>query len=434
MTNCECKLAGWCQRHNISKTKHLVHLCQTNDDYFSAWEHNIGPGQKSGKYQESRKRIIRRRVNIEKTGRQLWDELFLSVNSLSDLQSWESKIPKYGCDCEKFYKTWKLQNPPDDNISFEWKWQLKTAVNQKLEKPNLSLADAKWLYRFSGKGNPVHFLVTNQDLMKDSGHLAKIIYSRHNNISGIAGVSRSGMLPATSIALTLGVDLYEASPNGLRLLSGGVRRTGTLHGSRRTDNGPIIIVDDSTCSGHAREVLKHLDAPFYTVYAGGEGKLKVDGYAVPLELPHYFEWNLMHNGIIFDKCNAAFDFDGVFCEDCPIEYDDDGEKYINWMTKALPLNWSIEFEIGTIITARREIFRNHTLNWMHRHGIKAKELVMFPGTFEERSRTNIGQWKAEQAKQRSCGVFIESDYHQACEIAKNYSDCDVVSLQKPVIM
>jgi len=56
---------------------------------------------------------------------------------------------------------------------------------------------------------------------------------------------------------------------------------------------------------------------------------------------------------------------------------------------------------------------------------------MYPGSFDERSKTNLGQWKAQQADARGCKMFIESDYRQACEIAKALPDCQVVSIERP---
>lgn len=361
--------------------------------------------------------------------REMWTRLF-QLESIVELEEWEKQLNLSTCNCGSFYQDFKKEHPCSGTIDFEWKWKLHSAVNAKLDKPNLHLDDAQWLYRFCQYRGPVHHLVSRDDLMRDSENLARLIYSHYPNVAGIAGVCRSGMLPASFIALSLGVDLYEANKDGLRLLSGGVRRTGTLHGERRIDRGPVVIVDDSTCSGFACDQLKHLDAPFYVVYAGGEGRRKVDGYVVPLELPHFFSWNLLHNGIVFEGCKAAFDLDGVFAEDCPVECDDDGPRYLDWMRRVQPLNWSIEYEVPTIITARREVYRSQTMEWLHRHGIRVRELVMFPGTFEERSRANIGQWKAEQAMARGCGLFVESDYKQACEIARVFPTCQVVNMER----
>lgn len=50
LTGCECREAGWCDRHKMFKTPNLVALCQCSDKYFNAWERGEGPGQlKRGK-------------------------------------------------------------------------------------------------------------------------------------------------------------------------------------------------------------------------------------------------------------------------------------------------------------------------------------------------------------------------------------------------
>ena len=48
--NCECNIpdGGYCERHDVEKSPHLVHLCQTKERYFIAWEENRGPGQLGG--------------------------------------------------------------------------------------------------------------------------------------------------------------------------------------------------------------------------------------------------------------------------------------------------------------------------------------------------------------------------------------------------
>jgi len=360
---------------------------------------------------------------------QQWTALFY-LTTQEELKKWEQNLNISNCNCGSFYHEWKKLNPIEGNVTFEWKWGLKSCVNAKLNKSNISLEEARWQYRFTGQRNPVHNVISTADLIKDSKLLAKLIYNRHKAISGIAGVARSGMLPAVNIALELGLDLYEATPDKLRLISGGVRRVGGLHGDRRVDSGGIIIVDDSTCSGYAAEKLRAHNVPIYTVYAANRGANKVDGYAVPLELPHLFEWNLFHNGLIFNGMNAAFDMDGVFCEDCPVDCDDDGEKYVDWMNNVQPINYSIEYEIPLIVTARREQYRKQTEQWLDKYGIRVKHIEMFPGSFDERSKTNIGQWKADIAKKYDSKIFIESSYHQAIEINKRHPNSLVVSMER----
>ena len=45
-TPCECPLAGYCNRHEITKNLHHHKLCQNHEGYFNMWEEGRGPGQK----------------------------------------------------------------------------------------------------------------------------------------------------------------------------------------------------------------------------------------------------------------------------------------------------------------------------------------------------------------------------------------------------
>lgn len=45
MTDCQCTGPGWCERHKLQKSAHMVHLCQTRQNYLQAWEEGRGPGQ-----------------------------------------------------------------------------------------------------------------------------------------------------------------------------------------------------------------------------------------------------------------------------------------------------------------------------------------------------------------------------------------------------
>lgn len=44
-TECECPLAGYCERHKTRKTPHMHLLCATRPKYFALWETGVGPGQ-----------------------------------------------------------------------------------------------------------------------------------------------------------------------------------------------------------------------------------------------------------------------------------------------------------------------------------------------------------------------------------------------------
>jgi hypothetical protein len=48
MSECTCKEPGWCERHQVHKSAHWHHLCQTREPYRRAWDEGRGPGQRLG--------------------------------------------------------------------------------------------------------------------------------------------------------------------------------------------------------------------------------------------------------------------------------------------------------------------------------------------------------------------------------------------------
>ena len=89
-------------------------------------------------------------------GPALWRELFLTIETESQLKEWESRIPNYQCGgkCKRFYLDWKKNNPPAFPLSFNWKWKLKNAVNAKIGQKIMSLDDA-FAFWSSQRGNDV---------------------------------------------------------------------------------------------------------------------------------------------------------------------------------------------------------------------------------------------------------------------------------------
>jgi hypothetical protein len=87
-------------------------------------------------------------VSIDQVGPALWRELFLSVETSEQLETWKAKIPKYGCPCADFYAEYERSNPPAFPLSPRWKYDLKSAVNAKLKQPNISFADACKLWNW----------------------------------------------------------------------------------------------------------------------------------------------------------------------------------------------------------------------------------------------------------------------------------------------
>jgi len=77
MMQCECPIAGYCQRHKVRKPSGWHKLCQTKAAYFEAWEQGRGPGQEQ---KPDDKREQRRKSVVEATQRKerlvSWLKLF----------------------------------------------------------------------------------------------------------------------------------------------------------------------------------------------------------------------------------------------------------------------------------------------------------------------------------------------------------------------
>jgi hypothetical protein len=282
-------------------------------------------------------------------------------------------------------------------------------------KPTMTLEDAYRMYRFPERRSRVQHLISWAEFTRDTLTLTQRIVEQYPNVAGIAGCPRSGMRAAADIAVRLGVPLYEASERtGLRRLDSGFRLDG------KEFHGPIVVVEDSSCSGGSIQRMRQQpslrDLPFYAVYATSAAQHALAGFAVSIELPHWFDWHLFHCTTLLQEFKVGLDWDGVLNEDCPRNCDDDRTRYRAWMDAVKPIRRPTY--VPTIITARREVYRDVCMAWLNRYGIRTDRLVMFPGSFQQRARTNVGQWKAEMCDLHGVGMFIESDLQQAETIAR----------------
>lgn len=247
-----------------------------------------------------------------------------------------------------------------------------------------------------------------------------------HDIDLVVGVPRSGMLPATMIALALNKRLTDINSfvegrvfdAGYR---GSLQQWGEIH--------KVLVVDDSVNSGMAMTKAKDLlsevsadyDITYLAVIASSAGIPFVDLYFELVDDERVFEWNLFHHGLMGEAC---LDIDGVLNVDP--EIDDDGPIYLDFLKNAKPLHLPT-VEVNTLISCRLEKYRKETERWLHEHNVRYKNLVMldFPDKQTRVRWGRHGDYKADFYANSPCRLFVESSLRQAQIIADKTS--------KPVI-
>ncbi len=230
----------------------------------------------------------------------------------------------------------------------------------------------------------------------------------------IIGVPRSGMLPASILALHRNValaDIHTFARGGT--FEGGFR---DQHQKRRK----ALVLDDSILSGRSMEAARKQLAELegwkvdYAAVYGTAGADRV--FYRHLAIPRIFEWNMLHS---YWAKHACVDIDGVLCRDPTRQENDDGPLYLNFMRSVAPRHRAT-VELHTLCTGRLEKYRMQTVDWLSRHGIAYKHLIMHPArSKQERMQLHDhAVRKAEHYRRSGCKLFIESSDIQAKEIRK----------------
>jgi uncharacterized HAD superfamily protein/adenine/guanine phosphoribosyltransferase-like PRPP-binding protein len=249
----------------------------------------------------------------------------------------------------------------------------------------------------------------------------KLIAAIPADVTAVAGVPRSGMAAAGQIAEALHIKMCAVHDDtGLIELPSGLRFDG-----QEPDDGTLLVVDDTVASGlsmcslrpQLRELSQRRRILTAVVYASPEAAHTVDLYAELLPLPHFLEWNFFNS---IHTQSAAFDFDGILCEDCPVEDDDDGPRYARFLDSVRPKYLVRSCEIPLIVTARLEKYREPTEAWLRRYGVRCRQLVMGPwATKDERTRSyDAGAYKGQAYRDSEATIFVESCPIQARAIAE----------------
>ena len=233
-----------------------------------------------------------------------------------------------------------------------------------------------------------------------------------SNYDVVVGIPRSGLFVANLIALKMGKPL--STPD----LFDRVFLATPMKTKQRYQN--ILLVDDSIASGKTMEKnIKLLKAKCNdcnitkaAVIANENSKYLVDMYFKIIPRPRIFEWGMIHA----KKGKLAVDLDGVICEEIPPGMDSDSEQYVAWLRNAKPYLVPI-FEIDAIISNRLEKYRQETEDWLRRHGVIYKNLVLIDAQEKKEIRSKT-EHKIKSLLRIKPDIFWESSYSGAEQIWK----------------
>ncbi len=257
------------------------------------------------------------------------------------------------------------------------------------------------------------------DLNRDMIALATSIA---NDFDLIVGVPRSGMLPATLLALHMHLPLADYDGYLAGQVFGGGLRTQTMSANLSGRPRRVLVVDDSVSTGRAIvEARSKLpgdwpdEVSFAAPYVDAGAEQLVDIYHSVLPQPRVFEWNIFHHPVLQESC---VDIDGVLCPDPSEEQNDDGTKYLDFIANVQP-RVVPSVRIGHIVSSRTEAYRAPTEAWLARNGIRYGKLHLYPGTAEERRRRqDHATFKSRIYEMTKARLFVESDYSQGRTICR----------------
>ena len=156
------------------------------------------------------------------------------------------------CICEihgycEYYNQEMTASPPN------WQWcQNATAEERKKYKIDCDKKHERRQSYLAGE------YITNAKMIEDCKNL--LLPQVHNlKLRGVLGVPRSGMLPASMIAMWLNLPLYYLDENNnAKILSGATGFGGIRMKDFDNRQGRILVVDDTMYAGTAMKNIKSI--------------------------------------------------------------------------------------------------------------------------------------------------------------------------------
>ncbi|WP_197053350.1 phosphoribosyltransferase family protein [Litchfieldella xinjiangensis] len=264
---------------------------------------------------------------------------------------------------------------------------------------------------------------------KSYGDLSEDIAASLYRVQGkgydlVVGIPRSGMIPASMIALGLHIDVVGL-PDFIanQALNTRLRRNAEGQPSTAWEAKKVLLVDDSVLTGRTMQQARRAipdgcpcTIDTLAIYADPKGKSHIDIALATLEAPRAFQWNLFTPALLSQAC---VDIDGVLCVDPTAQQNDDGDKYVTFLNSAEPL-YLPAGRIGCLVTNRLEKYRSQTEAWLQQQGIDFDRLVMLdlPSKAERQRQGVHSTHKGLFYKHSDYRFFIESEARQAASIAK----------------
>lgn len=235
----------------------------------------------------------------------------------------------------------------------------------------------------------------------------------------VVGIPRSGLVAANFLSIATNAPLTDLA--GLiegRVFEAGSTKVRPDFERALSPDRTVVVIDDTISSGRSflaakqRIINAGLSGRFIycAVFGEFEKYPEIDIVMEPVGPPTICEWNIMHTPILTHTC---VDIDGVLCENCPSQDDDDGERYLAFLKQAKPLLKPTR-EIGWLVTERKEMYREETVNWLKENGINYQKLIMRD---QKHQHLTHEAFKGEIYKKTPAVLFIESELDQSQEIS-----------------
>lgn len=255
---------------------------------------------------------------------------------------------------------------------------------------------------------------------------------RQYDFTGIIGIPRSGMIPATILSEELHIGMCSVNEF---IDNNGDDKVFDRHGVRPINHkstNTYLVLDDTCCHGTMGEKVFELKKKFpnkifvsAVVHIDGPCDIyKPDICLVNLlkdpdfwKEPKYITlhyYNILNNQL---SSNMLYDLDGLMCVDPPDDINT--EAYENYLRDPKPLYIPITTEDKPIdiCTYRLAKYEKDTRSFLKHYNINVGKLIMFQaGTREVRNLTSSSYYKAQHYKDNKYMLFIESNDNEAQQI------------------